>query len=518
MLARRALSALLALAALAAPPWLAARVCDAPAGRGRALVYVSGPEPETLDPALATGLPEVRLLTALFEGLVALDPRTLEPRPAAAEAWDADPDGVTFRLREGLRFGDGSPLAAADFAYAFDRVREPRTGSPWAEAVSGLEWRALDPRTLRIAGPRARGDLLARLTLPCFYPVARGAVEAHGERWTRPGSLVSNGPFRLAAWEINRRIGLERNPHFRAPVGIEAVVALTVEGPSVGFNLYATGAADIVHSVPAALLPDLAGRADLHTGPLLATYFLRMNVGRPPFDDPHARRAFALAIDREAIVRHVTRSGEPVARSLCPPGMGGYEPGGGPAGWFDPAEARRELEASRYGGARGLPEVEYLYEGAANGRIGEVLQDQWLRHLGVRVRLRPMERKVAFATVRAREYQIAWSSWVADYPDAANFLEVFESGSGNNRTGHADPEYDALLERARRAKGDDRLGRLAEAEALLLEAAPIAPIYHYARGVLVSPRVRGFVSNPLNRIDWTALELAPGPAGGARSP
>jgi oligopeptide transport system substrate-binding protein len=421
-------------------------------------------------------------------------------------------------LREGLCFSDGTPIAAEDFLRSWRRAADPATGSPYAEVVAKVAAaaRSLDERTIEIAFDAPRPDLLEVLTLPAFYPVPREAIERFGEGWTRAGRLVSNGPFRLAAWEVGRRLRLARNEsyHGAGRVSLATIDALTTSGAAVGegtaFAIYETGGADLVFSAPAAAAERLRGRADLHVGPALRTIFVRFNLRRRVLADRALRRALSATIDREGICGRVLRGGERPARSLVPPAFPGFEDGG--AARAGPASAE-EIEAVRArAGEIGQIEIVYASADESAGHAAEVLQAGWRARLGVDVRLRPMERKAFYAAVRAGEYDVAWGNWVADWPDPANFLEIMRERGGNNRTGFGDARYEALLDEATAASGTRERGRaLAAADALLWEEAPIAPIAFGANAVFCRPRVRGFTANALNLVAWGDLSVASTP-------
>jgi oligopeptide transport system substrate-binding protein len=248
-------------------------------------------------------------------------------------------------------------------------------------------------------------------------------------------------------------------------------------------------------------------RAFLRIDPYLATYFYRINTGRACLSDPRIRRALALAVDRRAIVEHILRGGQKPAETLVPPGIDGYEP---PAGLpTDFAEARRLLAAAGYPGGKGLAPFELLFNDSENHRlIAEAVQEMWRRELGIDVRLVNEDLKSVLAARRVGDFQILRSSWVADYEDPASFLDVWRAGSGNNYTGWSSPDYDALLFAAERsADAASRIGRLREAEGLLLQAVPIIPVYYYTHVFLIQPSVDGWYPNLLDHHPYKYVRL-----------
>jgi oligopeptide transport system substrate-binding protein len=490
------------------------------------LRYVSGAEPETLDPSFATALIEMQLLGALFEGLVRLAPETLSPVAAAAEAMEVDAEGrtYTFRLREGLSWSDGSPLRAGDFLYAWRRAADPATGAPLqreAEAVARAS-RAPDERTIVIALERPRPSLPALLTLPCFLPLKRDVIEAHDRGWTRAGVLVSNGAFLLERWDPGRGLRLARNPHFHTPAHLASIDAVTIAtaalGDATALRLYESGEVDLLFGVPAVALERLRDRPDLEQGPRLGTVFLRLNRARPPvaegraerptpLADARVRRALALALDRGSMIDGALRGAVVETRVLVPDGLAGYV---APGGQREDADLARDLLAGARadGTVTGPLRFELMYNASDETarHAVEVLQARWREELGAEVRLMPMERKVYFQTMRRRDYDVTWGSWMADYPDPENFLGIFRAASGNNRAGFADDAYERLLDLAERtAEPAERLGVLARAEARLLDLAPCIPLYNTHRVWMRRPGLAGLVANPMHMVWWHAV-------------
>lgn len=493
------LCAALATVALVSLKWSAP-----PAPRG-GLTVIFGEEPRTLDPALATRVLEGRLLAAFLEGLTVPDGATLEPRPGAAESWTVSDDQktYTFRLRD-AQWSDGRPVTAEDFRWSWLRVLSTPEAANWellacirgarafrekktSDAEVGL--RAPDPRTLVVDLERPVPYFLTLTSLMTFLPVPRPAVEAHGRLWTRPGHFTANGPFLLSRWDPNFRLVAERNPRYRAPARLEGITFLSVPQGPTQFNLYEGGVADWIVDPQPDLVRDLAGRPDLHVAPRLGISFLRFAANRPPFDDNSVRRAFSLAIDRRRIV-DLNGAGQLAFAGFVPPGFKGYAAPEAPL--FDPDAARRLLAGRR------LPRIRFLYPANREYRVmAETLHTMWKETLGVEVVLDRADGKEAARRQRAVDYEISLSSWIGDYPDPSTFLDIFFSGSGNNRTGWSDAEYDALLRKAEGESGEPRLATLAVAERVLLERGPIAPMYVPVTIELRRPWVKGVRENLL---------------------
>ncbi|HOQ90296.1 MAG TPA: peptide ABC transporter substrate-binding protein, partial [Candidatus Hydrogenedentes bacterium] len=330
------------------------------------LLAGNGTEPA----ALVFGVSEHRILSALFEGLATMDPGSLEPEPAAASRWEISDGGLVYRfyLDPDARWSDGTPVKAEDFVYAWRRMLTPALGAEYAYMLHCLagardfnEGRAAD---FSAVGARALSDdvLEVRLEHPtpyflrmqshfAWYPVKREAIEASGRMddrnnpWARPGTLVSNGPFRLAVWQPNDQIRVERNPFYRRAdkVRLNAIVFYPVDNQQTEERLFRAGLLDMTSTIPRHKIPVYRQRMPdrLQSHPYLGTYFYRFNVTRPPLDDPRVRRALVMALDRRELVDHVLKGGETPADRLVPDGMADYQP---PAGIpFDPESARRLL-------------------------------------------------------------------------------------------------------------------------------------------------------------------------------
>lgn len=481
-------------------------------------------EPETIDPNRVSGQPGGRIASNLFEGLTVRHPRTLAPQPGMAERWELSADGrtYTFHLREAT-WSDGHPLTSDDFRFGWTRLLDPATAAKYASMLYPLRGaRAFNageagPEVLGLSCPDDR-TFVVELDAPlpyfldlCAYyallPLPRHVVEAHGDAWIKPVNIVSNGAFTLADWQINRRIRLHRNERYwnAESVALGIVDALPGDYLNGHLNRYFSGVLDWIdaNGIPTALVPDLAERDDFHTGPFLSTYFYRFNVTRPPLDDPRVRKALYHAVDPQVIVEFVMRGGQPPATSLVPPGLPGYEPV--QLDGFQPERARQLLAEAGFPGGEGFPEMTLLFNTSeAHKQVAEVIQQQWKDVLGIRIGLQNQEWKVFQVTTNQVEYDIARGGWIGDYLDPNTFLDLWISGSGNNRTGWTSPEYDALIQEASRTLDPERrMAILRRCEEIVTrEACLILPVYFYVvTNMYDATRWDGLTPNLLNTID-----------------
>jgi oligopeptide transport system substrate-binding protein len=215
-------------------------------------------------------------------------------------------------------------------------------------------------------------------------------------------------------------------------------------------------------------------------------------VRRPFLNAEKVRRALALAVDRTAIVEQILRGGQLPASGFVPPGLDGYE---SPAALqTDFAAARALLVEAGYPEGRGTPVVELLFNSSENHRvIAEAIQEMWRRELGLRVTLVNMENKSVFEARRAGDYQVLRSTWIADYADPTSFLDIWRGDSGNNHTGWASEPYDRMIYQAARTEEPAaRRTLLQRAESLLLNDAPLIPVYYFTHVFLLRPSVKGW--------------------------
>lgn len=494
------------------------------------ITIINNAEPETLDPAILSGIPEFRIVMGnLFEGLTRLDPGTARPVPGLAQSWDISPDGCTytFHLRTNLVWSTGAPITATDVVYSWLRAASPATASPYAgeffylkngkafvigklKDPSQVGVHALDKYTVQVQLNHPTQFFLDLCALPVMSIVPRQTIEKYGDRWLMARPLPVSGPFELGYWRPNDKVRLIKNPFYwdAAHTRSHIIDILPVGSPDTALNLYENGQADLVLDrtlVPGELLDVLRKRPDFHSFNYLGTYFIRFNVTKKPFDDPRVRRALAMAIDKKLIVTKITRGGELPANTLVPPWTANYKP---PPGLnYDPALARKLLAEAGYPGGKGFPRFEYMFDAAAGGGdklhqdIAIELQQMWRDNLGIQMDLRQVEWKVLLSSYSDLDYETARSSWIADYDDANTFLDCFTSDNGNNRTGWKNARYDTLISEANQQTDlKKRKQLLQQAETLLVDdEVPIIPIFYYVgMNYFDTNKIHGFYQNILD--------------------
>lgn len=478
----------------------------------------NGAEPQSLDPHKSEGVPESNLQRDLYEGLTNDSPDGIVP--GAARSWEISADGLTyvFHLREDGRWSNGDPVTAHDFEYGLRRSVDPQTLSNYSimltpilnaeQVIAGelppdaLGVRAIDDLTLEIRLNGPTPYLLGVLTHSASYPVHRATVERYGDRWARPGRLVSNGAFRLRDWVMQSHIVLERNEHYwdAANVTLDEVWYYPIENQSTELQRYRADALDYTYDLPfrqlawiRANLPD-----ELQIHEYLGIYYFGLNVTQPPFkDNPELRRALYLAIDRDIVTSQVTTAGEIPAYGWVPHAANYTQYVPEWANWTQEervAEARRLYEAAGYSRDRPL-RLQILYNTHENHRtISVAISSMWNEVLGIETELVNEEWKVFLETRRTKQStQVFRAGWIGDYNDANTFAEMMHSQSGLNDSGWSNRRYDELLALASQENDMARRAEyLYEAERVLIHDVPLIPIYFYVTKRLVKPWVGNY--------------------------
>ncbi len=482
-------------------------------------------EPPTLDPSLATDNVSFDLLTNLMEGLTQYSD-DLRPIPGVAERWEFSDDGrvIRFYLRKDAVWSDGKPVTAHDFEYSWKRLLNPGTAAEYAYFLFDIENAAeYNSGTLRDpeqVGVRAVNDRLleVRLKRPVVYfpsittfmvtaPLRQDVIEQHGDRWTDPKNIVTNGPFLLKQWHHEYKLLLESNPnYFEGRPALDKIWVFLVRDATTELTLYETGELDM-STLPPLAIPKFRDHPEFVKQPLLRGYYYGFNVESPPFDKAEVRRALGHAIDRSQFP--VILKGEEVpTSSWIPKGMFAYNPEIGPK--FNPETARQLMGKAGYPDGKNFPPFSIHYNSdPTNQLIAQFIQAQWQKHLNVSVSLEEMEWKVFLKRLQVDTPQVYRLGWGADFPDPDNFMNLFTSTSGNNHSHWGNPTYDRLIAEAAAEQDPIKRKKLYDAAQKLLteEDVPIISFFVTTKNMLVKPHVKGFKLNSMELMYLKKIDL-----------
>lgn len=525
------------------------------------LRYNVGAEPQYFDPRKATGIPEFTMLLNLFDGLMRYDING-QLVPSIAESYTVSTDGLlwTFKLSD-AKWSNGEPLTAQDFEYSWKSALSPEIASEYAyqlyyikngEAfnssipkdgnyyypkvdangelvtdadgnvvpdlekpfdVNSIGVKAIDDKTLEVTLEAPTPYFSSLLTFTTYLPINKKLDQANPDWAKSADNYVSNGPFRLTKWEHNNVIEMEKNPNYwdKDVVKLDKIVFTMVEESSTELLMFENNEIDWGANPPLPELERLLAEDKVIINPYLGTYYYLFNVTREPFDDVRVRKALTYAIDRESIVKNITKAGQLPATAYVPPGVPDAEPGsdfrtvgGDFFEPYNPEEAKRLLAEAGYPDGKGFPEFTLLYNTSeAHKTIAEAIQRMWKETLGINCTLTNQEWKVYLDNRSTLNYDVARAGWIGDYTDPMTFIDMWVTGGGNNDTGWGNPEYDALVKEAK-SSGDQkvRMEAMHKAEKILMDEIPIAPIYFYTRPELIKPYIKGAYTSALGYTDF----------------
>lgn len=480
-------------------------------------------EPASLDPAKAVGLPEIQVIRDLFEGLVNQNEKG-ELVPGVATKWQSNDNRVwTFTLRNDAKWSDGTPVTAQDFVYSWQRLVDPQTTSPfaWFAALAGvsnaqniidgkatpdkLGVTAVDAHTLRVQLDQPL-PWFANLTASfAFYPVQKANV-AQGAEWTKPGKLIGNGAYVLKDRVVNEKLVAVPNVHYwdNAHTVIQQVTFVPINQESAATKRYLADDIDITESFPKnlyqKLMKDIPG--EVYTPPQLGTYYYAFNTQKGPTADPRVRLALSMTIDRQLMAEKVLGTGEKPAWHFTPDVTAGFKASPSPFAAMSQqernAQARTLLLAAGYGPQRPL-DLTLLYNTSeTHQKIAIAVASMWKKNLGVDVKLQNQEWKTYIDSRNTGNFDVIRASWVGDYNEPSTFLSLLTSSHSGNISRFKDPAYDKVLSQAaQETTAEARNADYNDAEKIIAEKAPIAPIYQYSNGRLIKPWLKGYpIMNP----------------------
>ncbi|MCH9617281.1 MAG: Oligopeptide-binding protein OppA [Chlamydiia bacterium] len=475
-------------------------------------------EPATLDPRKARLLADFNVIRALNDGLFRANKEGITS-PAIAKSYTVSEDGKTYtiQLREAL-WSNGDPVTAHDFIASWKSSLDkdfPSPGASFLFAIKNGEQLKEGLLPASMLGAVADGDykiiielekplpyFVELLSMPIYFPIHQDSENKE---------YVGNGPFTIESWAHNDQLVIKKNANYwdRDNVKMETVNMVMVD-ENTAFNMYQNKALHLVGSpfskIPSDAITHLRGTDSLKTDPFLGTYWIRTNVNAFPLSNKNFRKSLASSINRKDIVEHVLSGNGEVATGIVPTSFSLQDAPYFQDGAVDVAlnsynKACQELSLSK----KNMPSITFTFVGNAdNNRIAAALQDGWKKTLGINVLLEPLEYKVYIEKIRSGDYQLAWGSWIADFKDPINFLEVFKTKSvGTNNTGWESPDYISAINETYESKDvPSREKSLIRAETLLLDEMPVIPVYHTTMLHMQNEHLKDIVLTETGNLDF----------------
>jgi len=513
-------------------------------GEMQTLMINLGTYPDTIDPQKSSFVNEIVHLKLIYEGLTRLDDK-LETVPAAAESWEYSEDAkeLTFTLRQGLKYSDGSLLNAKRFEYSILRNIDPATAGEYAaitdDIAGAVEWRTADVTTaseadlqtlkdaVQVKAYDAAGNACADyeqedcLTLkigfnnpaPYFhtvmslwvtYPAKEEMITEGGETWWNDAAYhTGNGPFVLSELEPSVRGYFTPNANYWRGQASYNLEYRYITDTAVAFESYKNDEFDIIPSGAedlAVIQSDAELNAQHRVYPGSCTYAVMFHQQKEPFTDQKVREAFAYALNREGWVKDVLKELGAPTLTWIPPGFPGYDATEDRYA-FDPEKAKQSLAESTYGSVDKLPEITLTFSDTPRNRTRfEWLANQWKQVLGVETKLNPVEPTTYTALTKDINTapQVFILGWCADYPDPQNWLSVYwKTGAFGERIGYSRPELDELLAKAdSETDPEARMQLYQDAQKMLIDTSPVAFMWNNVNNYLVKPWVKGIVETP----------------------
>ena len=492
-------------------------------------------EPSTLDPGLISDRIASDIARQLFEGLYEQNDKG-ETVPALAIGFDVSPDKktYTFNLRQDAKWSDGRPVTAHDFVYAWRRVVDPATNSLYQwyiglmavagaqeiidgkKPVSELGVTAIDDFALEVRLDKPIPYFRDMLTLSTTYPVPRWAIEEHGEQWTRPENIVTNGAYQLKNHVLNEKIELTRNKAYwnNENTVLDEVTTLVINDENIAFTRYQAGELDKT-DLPAGQYPRLKAQLpnETHVFADFCTYYYAFNrseTGHEALQDARVRKALSFAIDRSVLTEQVLKAGQNPTFTITPEFTAGFTVPHMPYTEWKQSErdqeARRLLEEAGYSKSNPL-KVGLLYNtGEPHKKLAVTISAMWRQKLGVVTTLENVEWKTILNRRSDNDYEITRHGWCGDYNEASTFLNLFSDTPEANVGGFFDPIIDKLMDEATIADDGRRAAIYTMVEAYLQDTAAMIPLYNYSVAFLMKEGVKGW---PLENVQqrWLAKNL-----------
>lgn len=491
--------------------------------------------PDTFDPTLMGDNRSIELAQNVFEGVLDVDNKA-RIVPGVAKSWSVSKNGLvyTFHLRKGVKFQNGDPLTAKDYAFTINRSLDPKVGSgtsfflePIKGASAVLQGKAkqasgikvVDPLTLRLTLAGPAGFFPATISRWSAWAVNQRVIEKYGADWVKPPNNIGSGAYRLVKQSGDQEYVFEANPAYRqGKPRIDRVEVYAVPESTAALAKYEAGELDAVVNLSVASVlkakSDPKLRAEFHTRPIMRTVWLAMRNDKPPFNNKKVRQAFNAAVDKAAIVKIALGGEGSVANSWLPPGLAGNIVAETKKSTLDVARAQKLLADAGYPGGKGFPDIDLTYTNSLGiySEAFQLVQAQLQRNLGIKVGLKQLPSRAFGDLIDNAERRPALFGYTFgfDYPDAQELTQYLGmSDAPFNVDGYKNVKYDKVVALANVLSNQAKRAALyRQSERIRNADAASVPLYFVHTNWLVKPYVKGFGFGPLYMTKWREASIA----------
>lgn len=477
-------------------------------------------EPPDMFSVTMTDTTSFSVLRHIVENLVTLDEND-NVIPGVAKDWTVSDDGLvyTFNLRDDMKWSNGEPVTAHDFVFAWTSLLTPSFASDYAYfgyvfkngraynegkvSKDELGFKALSDYQLEVTLENPTTYFLDTLAFGVFAPVNEKAYNEFGTAYgTDADKMVYNGPFKMTSWEHESKIVLEKNPdYYNADnIELEKITLVMINDSNAALNSFKVGEVDLI-----GLTGDQVKSMNNENYPVYtysdgSTFYLEYNLDNKYLSNKNLRKAITYAIDKKAFIDSIVKNNSEAAVSFTAPAIKGqndkfYKEVGSLQPVFDATLAKEYYNKALEELNMDNISLSLIIDDSDSAvKNGAFVQEQLKVNLGIEVKIEPMPFKSRLERMSNKDFDMVFSGWGPDYNDPLTFLDMFETGNGNNHVSFSNAQYDELLEKVRtETDAETRFGYLKQLEQIVMEEMPVGPIYWRSRDYVLSGKIESGV-------------------------
>lgn len=462
-------------------------------GYKNTLTWAQGADVTSLDPHRGKETPAVQVNTQIFDTLVTVDPETNEVVPQIAESWEqTDDQTYVFKIREGIKFHDGSDLTAEDVKFSLDRARNSAAVSYIVNFIE--EVTVDDDHTVTVKTTAPYAPTLRNLAIPFAAIVPKAVVEADENAFIQ--NPVGSGPYKFVEWNHGDHVTLKAfDDYYAGKPETENLIMKVIPETSQRTIALETGEVDLAYDLAVNDIPKVNSddKLTVYEIPSLTCWYVSMNMNKKPFDNPKVREAMSMAIDRQTIIDTINAGSGQTADAIIAPAVFGYYSTG--VKEYNPTKAKELLAEAGY--PNGFSTTLWVNDNQSRIEMCQAMQAMLLE-VGVQCNLEVLEFGSFISRTTAGDHDLAYFGWTTSSGDADYSYYSLEhstqQGAAGNRSFLADPDVDKLIEEARSNTNEEERKELYKELAIKLdEINNNIPVYYSSINVGANKKVEGFV-------------------------